>query len=94
LGLEVGGKLLNRLWVQGRVLVQNTLNADPNRAVEFIRGEGTEFTTYSLGLNYEIDKTWGISLNYYGYADWIVSRKNLYNAGPLSIGLTYQIRRE
>lgn len=91
-GAEVGYRVGGRLWIQGRLLTQSSLGR-PDVAVEFIRGDGTEFTSFGLGSSYRVVGPWHVSAQYRDYTDLIIGRKNLYSAGIWTFGVHYEHQR-
>jgi hypothetical protein len=88
---EAGYKLLNKIWLNGTLSAQTSVGKLTG-ATDFIRGEGTEFTAYGLGAAYEFVKHWSVSLQTWGYSDFIFDRKNIYSAPTYSIGVFYEIK--
>lgn len=88
-GIEVGYKIANLIWINSRL---NTLSSveDIQVITDFVRGDGTEFTSYSFGTAIPIYQGIHLSLNYRNYADFLVARKNIYSAGTVSLGLYYE----
>ncbi len=88
--LEIGFEPIEKLWVQARLGVYETLGT-PESGVDFIRGEGTAFTTYGVGLAYDLSKGFGINMHGTFYGDFLISRKNIYSAPVVSGGIFYKI---
>lgn len=88
-GVEVGVNILKRAWLNTKLTTQKTLGTNPG-VTDFIRGEGTEFTSVSLGLYVPVYKGWGVDVSYYNYTDWIIKRQNLYSAGIISVGIVFE----
>ena len=88
-GAEIGYKVADLVWVNARL---NTLKSVDQVlvATDFVRGDGTEYTSFSFGANIPVFKEFNLSVNYRDYADFIYSRRNLYSAGTWSIGINYQ----
>lgn len=89
LGMEVGYKVANLVWINGRIngLVSVT---EVLVATDFVRGDGTEYTSYSFGASVPVYKQISLSLNYRNYADFLFERRNLYSAGTFSLGVIYE----
>lgn len=89
LGMEVGYKVANLVWINGRIngLVSVT---EVLVATDFVRGDGTEYTSYSFGASVPVHKQISLSLNYRNYADFLFERRNLYSAGTFSVGVIYE----
>ncbi|GMQ31594.1 hypothetical protein [Algoriphagus confluentis] len=93
LGVELGYQIAGKVWVNGRL--QGLSSVDDVRVVtDFVRGDGTEFTSYSFGASVPVYKNFHLSFNYRNYADFLFSRKNLYSAGTFSLGVFYQSKRK
>lgn len=88
---EAGYKLLDKIWLNGTLSAQTSIGKSAG-VTEFIRGEGTEFTAIGLGAAYEFVKHWSVSLQTWGYSDFIFYRKNIYSAPTYSIGVFYEIK--
>ena len=89
IGAEVGYKVANLVWVNARLNGLNSVD-DVLVATDFVRGDGTEYTSYSFGASFPVYKDFHLNLNYRNFADFIYSRRNLYSAGTWSIGIFYQ----
>lgn len=88
-GVEVGYKIADLVWINSRINglapVEEVLVA-----TDFVRGDGTAYTSYSFGAAVPIYKGINLSLNYRNYTDFLLERKNLYSAGTLSLGIFYE----
>lgn len=91
-GGEFGYKVKNKLWVSVKMFSLLGLGQKPAFA-DFIRSNGTTYTAYSLSGLWELGKHWGISAQYFGYTDLFFKSTNLYKAGQVSVGLSYQRKR-
>lgn len=91
LGLEFGYKVADLVWLQARI---NALTSVEEVTVitDFVRGDGTEYTSYSFGAAVPVWKDIHVSLNYRNFNDWIFARKNIYSAGVLTFGVYYQLK--
>lgn len=89
--LEVGYKLLDKIWLNGTISAQSSVSKS-NGTTDFIRGEGTEFTAFGLGAAYEFVKHWSVSLETWAYSDIVFNQKNIYSAPTYSIGVFYEIK--
>ena len=93
LGIELGYKIADLVWINGRINALTSVK-DVLVATDFVRGDGTEYTSYSFGAAVPVYKGFNLSLNYRNYADFIFDRKNLYSAGTISFGVYYEIKRD
>jgi hypothetical protein len=91
-GAEVGYKVKKKLWLNARLTMLTGLGPQPVVA-DFIRGNGTYFTSYAFQGMWELGKHWGISAQYLNYTNLLVKAKNLYTGGQVSLGVVYQRRR-
>ncbi len=89
IGAEIGYQIANLVWVNARLNGLNSVD-EVLVATDFVRGDGTEYTSYSFGVAVPVYKEFHINVNYRDYADFIFSRRNLYSAGTWSIGIYYQ----
>lgn len=53
--VELGFQPIEKLWLQARLGIYKTPGT-PQRGIDFIRGEGTAFTTFELALAYDVYK--------------------------------------
>lgn len=88
-GAEIGYKVADVVWINARLNGLNSVD-DVLVATDFVRGDGTEYTSYSFGASFPVYKDFHLNLNYRNFADFIYSRRNLYSAGTWSIGVFYQ----
>ncbi|WP_277479606.1 hypothetical protein [Catalinimonas alkaloidigena] len=86
---QFGYQFFQKIWFQLSLGVQNTIG-EPKGVVSFVRGDGTAFTQYGLNLSYELNKAWGIGLQYYNNADFLVDRVNVYESPTLGISVFFQ----
>ncbi|WP_421874839.1 hypothetical protein [Marinoscillum sp.] len=88
-GLEVGYQPVGALWLKAGLKLQQTLN-DSETAVSFVRGEGTEFTSYYLGAYYSATESWGVDFTFINYLDGPQQSRNIYQGPIFSLGLVYE----
>lgn len=86
---QLGYQFFHKLWLQLAMGVQQTIG-EPEGLVSFVRGDGTSFTQYGFSLNYELTKNWGVGVQYYNNADFLVQRANVYEAPTLGISMFFQ----
>jgi hypothetical protein len=89
--LEGGVKIADKFWINVMLKTQNSLGESV--VVDFVRGEGTEYTAYKLGAFIPVYKQWNLDLAYFNFADFLVERKNLYSAGVYSFGVLYEMKK-
>jgi hypothetical protein len=61
---------------------------------DFVRGDGTEYTSYAFGASLSIYKELHLNVNYRNFNDWIFNRKNLYSSGVISVGVYYDRKQK
>ncbi|MEK6479501.1 hypothetical protein WJR50_18295 [Catalinimonas sp. 4WD22] len=86
---QFGYQFFQKLWLQLSVGVQNTIG-EPEGLVSFVRGDGTAFTQYGANLSYQLTNEWGIGLQYYNNADFLVKRVNVYESPTFGISVFFQ----
>lgn len=89
-GIEAGVNLCKKVWVMGKLSFQKSLGHAT--VVDFVRGEGTEFTALQVSSSISISPRTGLSLAYFNYTDFIVHRANLYSGGVVSFGISYELK--
>jgi hypothetical protein len=92
IGGEFGYKVKNKLWLSAKMYSLFGAGKKPVFA-DFIRANGTAFTAYSFAGLLELGKHWGVSAQYFRCTDLFFKTTNLYVAGQLSIGVSYQRKR-
>ncbi|GAB3229086.1 hypothetical protein GCM10027454_30140 [Algoriphagus aestuariicola] len=88
LGIELGYKIADLVWVNSRINALTSVD-DIEVITDFVRGDGTEYTSYSFGAAVPVYRNIHLSLNYRNYADFIFERRNIYSAGTFSFGVYY-----
>ncbi|WP_194778340.1 hypothetical protein [Pararhodonellum marinum] len=91
IGAELGYQIAGKFWINARLNALTSVD-EVTVVTDFVRGDGSEFTSYSFGAGIPIIDEWNLSLNYRNFNDWIFSRKNIYSAGVLSIGVFYNLK--
>jgi hypothetical protein len=89
LGAEIGYHIAQKVWVNARLNALATVGEVPV-ATDFVRGDGTEYTSFSLGASVLAYKQLHLSVNYRNFNDLIFDRKNLYSSGVVSVGVYYK----
>lgn len=90
-GVETGVNLGNKWMLNASVKTQSSLG--DVKSVDFVRGEGTEFTAINFNASYKVNQQWGITVGSLFYSDLLVARANLYDANVYTAGLFYQIKK-
>jgi hypothetical protein len=89
LGAELGYQIAKKVWVNARLNALATVG-DVLVATDFVRGDGTEYTSFSFGASVPVYKKLHLNLNYRNFNDLIFERKNLYSSGVVSVGVYYE----
>ncbi len=89
IGAEIGYKIAQKVWVNARLNALATVG-EVLVATDFVRGDGTEYTSFSFGASMPVYKQLHLNLNYRNFNDLIFDRKNLYSSGVVSIGVYYE----
>jgi len=89
IGAEIGYQIADLVWVNARLNALNSVD-EVLVATDFVRGDGTEYTSFSFGASVPVYKDFSLSVNYRNYADFIYSRRNIYSAPTWSVGIYYQ----
>jgi hypothetical protein len=90
LGAEIGYHIAQKVWVNARLNSLATVGGDLLIATDFVRGDGTEYTSFSFGASVPVYKQLNLSFNYRNFNDLIFDRKNLYSSGVVSVGVYYE----
>lgn len=91
IGIEGGIQLFDRFWLNASIRAQETFGTITE--TDFVRGQGTTYTSYKFGALIPVYKQWMIDVSYSNYADFIFQRNNLYSAGVLSLGVVFERKR-
>lgn len=89
LGIELGYKIADLVWVNSRINALTSVD-DIEVITDFVRGDGSEYTSYSFGAAIPIYQGIHLSLNYRNYADFLFERRNIYSAGTFTLGVYYE----
>lgn len=92
-GADFGVKLKNKLSLQANLIMQKKVG-NKMLATDFIRGEGNEFTIYSLSLSYEVIKNWSIYTRYSNFLNGPIAQKNLYSGSIFNFGVYFSHQRK
>lgn len=90
-GAEIGYHIADFVWINARL---NALKSVDDVAIvtDFVRGDGSEYTSYSFGASVPVYKNIHVSLNYRNYNDWVYYRKNIYSSGVFGLGAYYEYK--
>lgn len=89
--LEAGYKIADVVWINGTIAAQQSLG-NASGITDFVRGDGTEFTAFGVGVAYAFMGNWSITAQVWTYGDLIFERKNIYAAPTFSVGVFYEIK--
>jgi len=90
-GAEVGHLFFNKLYLIGKLRILEKLSSgEGNQGGSFLYGEGTTFTSYGFNAIYKIGKHMSLVTSYSDYAGFLVDRKNIYDGGTFSLGLSFE----
>ncbi len=92
-GIKVGYKAIDKMWLETQITTLSSLG-DTEGLTEFVRGNGTEYTSFSVGASYEVIPKWSVSLKYFTNTNWIEKTRNVYTADVFSVGVYYQKKEE
>ena len=89
-GLEFGHLFFDKLYLIGKLKIQEKLSSDLNQGTSFLYGEGTTFTTYGLTSMYKLDSHWRVVASFSDYTDLIIARRNIYDGFTFSLGVALE----
>ncbi|MBT2162194.1 hypothetical protein [Zobellia barbeyronii] len=90
-GAEVGHLFFDKLYLIGKLKIQEKLSSEiNNQSGSFLYGEGTTFTNIGITSMYKLNDHLNLVANYSDYAGFLVERKNIYDGGTISLGLSFE----
>ncbi|MFH4966389.1 hypothetical protein V8G69_15415 [Gaetbulibacter sp. M235] len=91
-GAEVGHLFFKRLYLIGKLRIQEKLDSgNENQNGSFLYGEGTTFTSLGLNAIYKLGRHLSVLTGYADYTDLLVKRKNIYDGGIFTLGISFGI---
>lgn len=90
-GVELGYKIADKVWFNVRMNGLTSVD-EITEVTDFVRGDGTEYTSYSLGLSAPVYKEFHLSLTYRNFNDLLFDRKNIYSGGVFGLGVFYNLK--
>lgn len=90
-GMEFGYKVFDKVWVNARLNGLTSVD-EITEVTDFVRGDGTEYTSYSIGASVPVYKEFHLNLNYRNFNDLLFQRKNIYSGGVFTIGIFYNLK--
>jgi len=88
-GLEAGYTIADKVTVSAHLTAFSTAG-DRQVVGDFIRADGTEYMSYSLGVFYKLTDKFRVLGQVQNYFDGWTERKNLYSAPILNIGVAWE----
>ncbi|SIQ34724.1 hypothetical protein [Maribacter ulvicola] len=90
-GVELGHLLFDKLYLIGKLKIQERLSSENNvESGSFLFGEGTTFTNYGITSMYKVTNHFNVVAQYSDYAGFLVERKNIYDGGTFSLGVSFE----
>lgn len=91
-GFEIGKQFKGKIWLiaKGHCLLPTQ---STGQSIDFIRQNGTAYSSYSLFLLLPLHKGLGITLQESLFADFPVRRKNLYSPAIFTAGIFYHLEK-
>lgn len=90
-GVEFGYKFFDKVWVNARLNGLTSVD-EITEVTDFVRGDGTEYTSYSIGASVPVYKEFHLNLNYRNFNDLLFKRKNIYSGGVFTLGIYYNLK--
>lgn len=90
-GIEVGYKPIDRLYFNSSLSILSNFTDDLNEDVSFIRGEGTQNSSFSIGAGYRVYKNFGVLAEYYQGITFPAEAQNTFIGPLISAGITYSV---
>ncbi|MCS4433034.1 hypothetical protein [Aquiflexum gelatinilyticum] len=90
-GVEFGYKFFDKVWVNARLNGLTSVD-EITEVTDFVRGDGTEYTSYSIGASVPVYKEFHLNLNYRNFNDLLFQRKNIYSGGVFTLGIYYNLK--
>ena len=90
-GVELGHLFFDKLYLIGKLKIQERLSSENNvQSGSFLFGEGTTFTNYGITTMYKVTDHFNVVAQYSDYAGFLVDRKNIYDGGTFSLGVSFE----
>lgn len=89
-GLEIGHLFFDRLYLIGKIKVQDDFTDTPRSVGSFLYGEGTTFTDAGLTGMYKLNDVWRLVASYTSNSGLIVDQRNSYQGATFSVGVAYE----
>jgi len=92
LGLELGQRFIDRIWLIGRLGIQESVSNEIETTVSFLYGEGTTYTTYGLTVMADLTNILKLTASFNEYAGFIADRMNVYDGATWSVGIAWELK--
>lgn len=92
LGLELGQRFIDRIWLIGRLGIQEGVSENSQPNVSFLYGEGTTYTTYGLTAMADLTNILKLTASFSDYAGFISDRQNIYDAATFTVGIAWELK--
>ena len=89
-GLEIGHLFFNKLYLIGKLGIQEKLSSELNQGGSFLYGEGTTFTSAGITAIYKLSTNWRLVATVSDYNEWIIARRNIYDGLTFSLGIALE----
>lgn len=90
LGVELGHLFADRVYLIGKLQLQDQLTDSDENRDSFLFGEGTTFTYYNLSTFVKISDHARIVASVANFNDWLVARRNLYGGATYLVGVAFE----
>ncbi|WP_424989368.1 hypothetical protein [Flagellimonas sp.] len=90
-GAELGHLFFDQLYLIGKLRILEKLSSgEGNQGGSFLYGEGTTFTSFGLNAIYKLGGHLSLVASYSDYAGFLVERRNIYDGGTFSLGISFE----
>ncbi|MCI4671835.1 MAG: hypothetical protein MRZ79_27075 [Bacteroidia bacterium] len=89
-GLEIGHLFFNKLYLIGKLRIQERLSNGDAQTASFLYGEGTTFTSYGLTGMYNLNQKWKLVASFSDISNFISNRRNIYDGFTLNLGVAVE----
>lgn len=89
-GLEVGHLFFDRLYLIGKLKIQEKITSDLRQGGSFLYGEGTTFTSYGLTAIYKLQNRLRLVAAFSDFNGLLAPRRNIYDGYTFSLGIAVE----
>lgn len=93
-GIELGHLFFDKIYLIGKLRIQDKLESNSPSTGSFLYGEGTTFTNYNFTAIYKLNSKWRLIAGYSDFEDFIVKKRNIYDGAMYSLGAAYEFSPE